>query len=72
VAVINPVMINPPIQRVILGFHGIVPDELKIIVVDFDVGAAYFIGWALIGAKPHAVIGVADNVMANDDTADGT
>src|SRR5271168_5515731 len=68
--IINTVVINPPIYGVILRFYGIVPDILKIIVIDFDVGAAYFVGRASIGPKSHAVISVADDVVANDDAAE--
>lgn len=69
VAVVDPIVMDPPVFRVIFRFYRVVADKLKIIVVDFNVGAACFVTGAAVGAKPHAVIRIPNNIAANDDAA---
>jgi hypothetical protein len=68
VSVVNPIVVNPPIGRVILRLDGVVAVELEVIVVDLDVHVARR-ALAAICPDPNAVIGVSDDVAADDDTA---
>src|SRR4029453_208028 len=64
--VVNAIVKDPPIDRVIFRLDGIVPDELEVVVVDLDINAAYFVTRAEIGAQPYPLVGVTDPIVPHD------
>src|SRR4029434_7225576 len=68
VSVVDLVVIDPPVDCLILRFHRIVPNELEIVVVNLYVHIADRV-LATVCANPHAVVRVADHIAANDDVS---